>query len=77
MTPTRDIRCARAANAKRTLEMMSGALSLERDLEPVNALRGEPVWVCGGQPSAETLTQLESIGTPAYIWTVDTVGGGN
>ncbi len=75
--PEANLAVARAANAKRTLEMMSGSLSLEQDLAAVNALREEPVWVCSGRPSAETIRQLEAMGTPAYVWTVDTVGGGN
>ena len=71
--PEGNLAVARAANTKRTLEMMSGT----QDLEMVNALRGEPVWICGGRPSAETINRLESVGTPTYVWTVDTVGGGN
>jgi hypothetical protein len=71
--PDGNLAIAPAANRKRTLEIMSGT----QDLEKVNALRGEPVWICGGQPSAETIKRLEAVGTPVYVWTVDTVGGGN
>ena len=71
--PDGNLAIAPAANRKRTLEIMSGT----QDLEKVNQLRGEPVWICGGRPSAETIKRLESVGTPAYVWTVDTVGGGN
>lgn len=71
--PEGNVAIAPAANRKRTLEIMSGT----QDLDKVNALRGEPVWICGGRPSPETIKRLESVGTPVYVWTVDTVGGGN
>ncbi|MBI3050500.1 MAG: alpha-hydroxy-acid oxidizing protein [Acidobacteria bacterium] len=71
--PEGNLAIAPAARNKRTLEIMSGT----QDLEKVNMLRGEPVWICGGRPSPETLKRLESVGTPAYVWTVDTNGGGN
>lgn len=71
--PEGNLAIAPAAKRKRTLEIMSGT----QDLDKVNALRGEPVWICGGRPSAETITRLEAVGTPVYVWTVDTVGGGN
>ncbi len=71
--PDGNLAIAPAANRKRTLEIMSGT----QDLEKVNQLRGEPVWICGGRPSAETIKRLEAVGTPVYVWTVDTVGGGN
>ena len=71
--PEGNLAIAPAANRKRTLEIMSGT----QDLDKVNALRGEPVWISGGRPSAETITRLEAVGTPVYVWTVDTVGAGN
>src|SRR5688572_29151752 len=71
--PEGNLAISPAANRKRTLEIMSGT----QELAKVNALRGEPVWICGGRTSAETITRLEAAGTPVYVWTVDTVGGGN
>ena len=66
---------ARAARAKNTLEIMSGT----QQLAEVNALRGQPVWigVQGGAPSQTTLRQIEAAGTPALVWAIDGVGGGN
>ena len=66
---------ARAAKAKNTLEIMSGT----QQLQEVNALRGQPVWigVQGGAPSQTTIKQIEAAGTPALVWAIDGVGGGN
>jgi len=71
--PDGNLAVAPAARNTRTLEIMSGV----QDLDKVNMRRGEPVWISGGRPSRETLARLESVGTPAYVWTVDTNGGGN
>jgi 4-hydroxymandelate oxidase len=66
---------ARAAKAKNTLEIMSGT----QQHAEVNALRGQPVWigVQGGAPSQATIKQIEAAGTPALVWAIDGVGGGN
>jgi len=73
--PESNLAVARAANTKRTLEIMSGT----SDHEQVNALRGQPVWigVAGNGPDADLIKRLEGLGTPALVWAVDTVGGGN
>jgi isopentenyl diphosphate isomerase/L-lactate dehydrogenase-like FMN-dependent dehydrogenase len=49
------------------------------DHEQVNTLRGQPVWigVAGNGPDADLIKRLEGLGTPALVWAVDTVGGGN
>jgi isopentenyl diphosphate isomerase/L-lactate dehydrogenase-like FMN-dependent dehydrogenase len=73
--PEGNVAVARGAKAKRTLQMMSGAGSLEA----VNTARGEPVWVCvqGAPPDAALIKQLEAAGCPVLIWTVDAGEGGN
>ncbi len=75
LNPEGNLAVARAAKAKNTLEIMSGA----QQLEQVNALRGEPVWigVQGGAPAETLLKRLEAAGCPALVWAIDGVGGGN
>lgn len=69
---------ARAAKAKRTLQILSAAEGIQ-GLEEVNAARGEPVWVAlsGKAPDPPVLKQIEAAGCPVLVWTVDTVAGGN
>ena len=73
--PDGNLAVARAASQKRTLEIMSGT----QDLEMVNMLRGQPVWigVAGNGPNQDTIKRLESVGTPVLVWAIDGVGGGN
>jgi isopentenyl diphosphate isomerase/L-lactate dehydrogenase-like FMN-dependent dehydrogenase len=75
LNPEGNLAVARAANAKRTLEIMSGA----QQLEQVNALRGQPVWICvqGGAPGPNLIKRLEAAGTPVLVWTIDDNGNGN
>jgi isopentenyl diphosphate isomerase/L-lactate dehydrogenase-like FMN-dependent dehydrogenase len=75
LNPEGNLAVARAAGAKRTLEIMSGV----QQLEQVNALRGQPVWigVQGGAPSQDLIKRLEAAGTPVLVWAVDGNGGGN
>jgi isopentenyl diphosphate isomerase/L-lactate dehydrogenase-like FMN-dependent dehydrogenase len=70
--PEGNIAVARAAKARNTLEILSGA-GLR---DAVSAARGQPVWVQAG-PQPELIKEMEAAGYPALVWTVDGYGGGN
>ncbi len=74
---------ARAAKSTRTLQILSATAGRPepelRNLEEVNAARGQAVWVAcqGPAPTPATVKRIQTAGCPVLVWTVDSVGGGN
>ena len=78
--PEGNLAVARAAKAKRTLEIMS--MSTQDSIEDVNAARGEPIWfqLYAGSDwklTEAVLKRVEAAGCPAVAWTIDGVPGSN
>ena len=72
---------ARAANATRTLQMLSASptvLVSPKGIDNVIAARGEPLWISatGEAMQPDVIKRIEATGCPALVWTVDD-GGAN
>jgi 4-hydroxymandelate oxidase len=72
---------ARAANATRTLQMLSASptvLVSPKGIENVIAARAEPLWISatGEAMQPDVIKRIEATGCPALVWTVDD-GGAN
>ena len=78
--PEGEIATARAAKAKNTVQILSGASSLS--VEEVTTARGQPVWYqLYSRPDFDGTLQLvkraEATGAPVLVWTVDILAGRN
>src|SRR6185295_19001599 len=78
--PEGEIAVARAANAKKHLQVLSTVTT--SSVEDVTAARGEPIWYQLYQQNdwsrtREMLKRAEAAGCPAHVYTVDLLGGSN
>jgi 4-hydroxymandelate oxidase len=78
--PEGEVATARAAKAKNTAQILSGAASL--GIDEVTAARGAPLWYqLYNRPDFEATLQLvkraEAAGSPVLVWTVDILPGRN
>ena len=73
---------ARAAQTRKTLQILASGQEEERPIERVMEARGGPVWyqLYASQDLDTTLQRVkrvESAGAPVLVWTVDTLAGTN
>lgn len=78
--PEGEVAVARAAKAKRHLQMLSTTTT--SSIEEVNAARGEPVWFqlyarSEWNATLQMIRRVEAAGCPALVFTVDLLGGTN
>jgi 4-hydroxymandelate oxidase len=78
--PEGELVTARAAKARRTLQMLSTMTTTS--VEDVNAARGEPVWFQlyhrdQWPMTRDLVKRVEAAGCPALVFTVDLIGGRN
>ena len=73
---------ARAAQTRRTLQILASGQEAERPIDEVMKARGGPVWyqLYASQDldaTLQTVKRVESAGAPVLVWTVDTLTGTN
>lgn len=78
--PEGEVAVARAAKAKKHLQMLSTVTT--SSVEEVNAARGEPVWYqlyarSEWSGTLQMIRRVEAAGCPALVFTVDLLGGTN
>jgi 4-hydroxymandelate oxidase len=78
--PDGELAAARAAQTKRTLQILSTASS--RGVEEVNKARGTPVWyqlyaISRWDLTEKLVKRVENAGCPVLVWTIDLLVGRN
>lgn len=73
---------ARAAQTKRTLQILGGVQEAKHPIETVMQARGGPVWYQlyanqQWETTLATVKRIERSGCPVLVWTVDILGGRN
>lgn len=73
---------ARAAQKKRTLQILGGVQEAKHPIEEVMKARGGPVWYQlyanqQWETTLATVKRIERSGCPVLVWTVDILGGRN